>query len=544
MLRPGDNFERYTIDELVGEGGMGTVYRATDVKLGRKVALKVIADKSAKLEANTRLLREARMAAALDHPNVVSIFDVGEVDGQPYIVMELVEGTSLRALVGEPNVSFETRIAHLIDIGRALDAAHRRGLVHRDVKPENVMVRDDGVVKVLDFGIARRAAVEVDPTERHTPALPTLTVEGVKLGTPVYMAPEQIRGAALDGRTDEFAWGVLAYELLTGRLPWTGTDALAAMASALTDPVERAPLDHAGVPRPVQDVVIRALAKTPEGRFDSMQDAVRALEGALTTADDPAARTPGETAAQQFSTSEVREVLARAVERQAAQTGSIKLSFEDLLAVAAEAGIDSESLRAESRALRARRPETDAHPARAPSVQAADDEGRSWVRRRHRDFYRHAGIYAIVNAALLVLGLVVLSFTPWWIWVLPLLGWGVGLAIHGLVALTTTTDDWVEHKRGMDWWVEHGRQRHAERMAALGAHAPPGDSEPGRRAARRERRAAARERKRVDAPEPERRQRVYVTENEQELARDQDAGEESEGEEPGARPLPQARRDR
>src|SRR5262249_21651489 len=142
------------------------------------------------------------------------------------------------------------RAARLADVARALASAHKRGLVHRDVKPENVMVRDDGMVKVLDFGIARLSRSAVDPAARtQTPALATLTVDGAKLGTPVYMAPEQIRGDPLDGRADQFSWGVMAYELLTGRLPWRGADdALAVMASVLTDPVDRAPLDEAGVP--------------------------------------------------------------------------------------------------------------------------------------------------------------------------------------------------------------------------------------------------------------------------------------------------------
>src|SRR6185437_240582 len=196
-------------------------------------------------EADARLVREARAAAALDHPNAVSIFDVGEHDGAPYIVMELVEGQTLRSGVGDASTPIATRVTRLADVARALAAAHRRGLVHRDVKPENVMVRTDGVVKVLDFGIARRAGNGgADPhADTQTPALPTLTVDGVKLGTPVYMSPEQIKGDVLDGRTDQFAWGVVAYELLAGRLPWRGSsDAMAVMASVLTDRPDPAPL--------------------------------------------------------------------------------------------------------------------------------------------------------------------------------------------------------------------------------------------------------------------------------------------------------------
>src|SRR3954447_24383598 len=156
MLKSGDAFERYTIEALIGQGGMGHVYRAYDPRLGRRVALKVISESSAPAASNARLVREARAAAAFDHPNAVAIFDVGELEGAPYIVMELVEGRTLRRAAGDVLSPLPTRLAQLSGVARALAAAHHRGLVHRDIKPENVMVRDDGKVKVLDFGIARR----------------------------------------------------------------------------------------------------------------------------------------------------------------------------------------------------------------------------------------------------------------------------------------------------------------------------------------------------------------------------------------------------
>jgi len=458
MLSPGDKFERYTIEAPLGQGGMGHVYRARDERLGRRVALKVISDRVASGDASARLVREARAAAALDHPNAVAVFDVGEADGVPYIVMELVEGRTLRDAIGGASTPLAARIGWLADAGRALAAAHRRGLVHRDVKPENVMIRNDGVVKVLDFGIARRDSAAVDPAApTQTPALPTLTLEGVKVGTPLYMAPEQIRGDALDGRADQFSWGVVAYELLAGRLPWRGADALAAMASVLTDPVDRAALDAASVPRALQKVVLRALGRRPEHRFASMDEAVSALEAAARGGEPAGDPGPDVTAAQLFSTGEVREVLAKAIERQAQAQGTPALGFEDLLAVAAEVGIDSESLREASRALRARKGES----APEPHVGKRD----AWLRRQRRNFQRHAGIYVIVNAAILVFGLVLLPITPWWIWFLPALGWGIGLAIHALVALTLNEDDWEEHQEGMRWWEENRRRKHEERLA-------------------------------------------------------------------------------
>ncbi|WP_394844854.1 protein kinase [Pendulispora brunnea] len=485
MLKPGDTFERYTIEAPLGQGGMGCVYRAHDTRLGRRVALKVISDGprdgQADADANARLLREARAAAAFDHPNIVSVFDVGEYEGTPFIVMELVLGRTLRDAVGDASAPTATRVAELADVARALDVAHKRGLVHRDIKPENVMVREDGVVKVLDFGIARRQGGSLGPhSETGMPALPTLTIEGVKMGTPFYMAPEQILGEPLDGRTDQFAWGVVAYELLAGRLPWRESDdAMAVMASVLMDRVDRAPLDQAAVPRAVQDVVLRALEKRPENRFSSMGDAAQALDAAMRAGDEPRSAEPrqarerlpqGATDAQRFSTSEVRDVLAKAIDQQAERQGSTKLSFEDLLSVAAEVGIDPDSLREATRALRASKQE---------SSGTGDDFAKrrdAWFRQQRLNLYRHAGIYGIVNAGILVFGLVLLSFTPWWIWFLPLLGWGIGLAIHALVALTSSEEDFREHDEGMKWWRE-SQQRHLESPAKRRARV---ESSPGK----------------------------------------------------------------
>ncbi|HKO49477.1 MAG TPA: protein kinase [Polyangiaceae bacterium] len=459
MLKPGEAFERYTIEALIGQGGMGCVYRAYDPRLGRRVALKVISESSAPAASTVRLVREARAAAAFDHPNAVAIFDVGEVDGVPYIVMELVEGRTLRRSPGDSEQPLSTRLAQLSGVARALAAAHERGLVHRDIKPENVMVREDGMVKVLDFGIARRIGGSVGPrSDSQSSALPTLTVEGVKLGTPVYMAPEQIRGDELDGRADQFAWGVLAYELLVGALPWRGGgDLLAVMASILTDPVDRAALERAGVAPAVARVVLRALQKKPEARFTSMNELRAALEsaerGEAPSQPMPAGPTVGETLAQQFSTAEVNEVLGRAIEQQAAKDGSSKLGFDDLIAIAAEVGVDVESLRDASRALRM-------HGQQSATALANASKRDAWLRQQRLVFFRHAGIYAIVNAAILVLGLALLSFSPWWIWFLPALAWSVGLAIHGLVAFTTNEHDWNEHNQGMQWWLENRQQQH------------------------------------------------------------------------------------
>lgn len=298
-LSPGDRIDRYEVLELLGVGGMGEVYRARDPKLARLVALKILRIEGGEgTDATARLLREARASAALTHPNVVAIYDVGEVRTSEsdhdvaYIAMELVDGRSLRACLSDPTLGAGQRLAMLGDVARALAAAHEVGIVHRDMKPENVMVRRDGTVKVLDFGIARRVMTIVErlattaghdiaavaPTEEM---VSTVTEQGKALGTPYYMAPEQLRGEAVDPRTDQFAWAVLAYELLTGAGPWRQNPNLSTTVSDILslDPLPPIELQRA-IPKHVSDTVVRALQKHPADRFPSMDALIVALQQA------------------------------------------------------------------------------------------------------------------------------------------------------------------------------------------------------------------------------------------------------------------------
>ncbi len=311
-MEVGSKLGRYTIEGALGEGGMGVVYRARDARLGRKVALKVLfadPDDPESFERTKRFLREARSAAALDHPNAVAIFDVGEEAEASFMAMELVNGQSLRNFVGSEEPDVPTRLRWLSDVASALAAAHRARIIHRDIKPENVMIRDDGRVKVLDFGLARRTArprrealagegderdergergepaagvprgnnePTLDPTRTETGPT-TLTGVGTLLGTPQYMAPEQIRSDPLDGRSDQFSWGILAYELLTGEPPWAGAG-LGVLARILAS--EPRPLRELSpaVPEEAAAVVMRALEKAPDDRFPTMDDVIAALE--------------------------------------------------------------------------------------------------------------------------------------------------------------------------------------------------------------------------------------------------------------------------
>ncbi|MEP7124197.1 MAG: DUF2378 family protein [Byssovorax sp.] len=288
VLTAGQTLDRYTIETLVGEGGMGRVYRAFDARLHRHVALKVLRVAAGDPEnAVANVLREARAAAAITHPNATAVFDAGELEGRACIVMEYVPGTSLRRIIGSADVSLHTRLHWLVDIAGALGAAHQVGVIHRDIKPENVMIRDDGLLKVLDFGVAGRTRL-VDSTPGAGAVEMVTPSGGNAVGTPAYMAPEQVRGAAIDGRADQFGWAVLAYELLTGRLPWKApSELMSFIVAVLTQQVDPPSQLVPAIPLPVDAAILRALAKSPEGRFPSMLAVAAALSAAFSDRPPP-----------------------------------------------------------------------------------------------------------------------------------------------------------------------------------------------------------------------------------------------------------------
>ena len=264
---PGTQLRQFRVHRLLGRGGMSAVYAAHDENLGRDVALKIVGTRGVRRDHRLRLIREARMAARLRHPSIVTVYEIGEVDSFTYLAMELVEGQPLRALVEDDSIPFERRIDWLVDTARALAAAHGQGLVHRDIKPDNVMIRHDGVVKVVDFGIAR----PIDPVSLAGD--PAITREGTLVGTPVYMAPEQLRGEPVDARADVFAWGVMAYELVARQRPWVSEGTALVSAILEREPPELPP----PIPRAVDRAIRRAMAKSPERRFSSITDAANAL---------------------------------------------------------------------------------------------------------------------------------------------------------------------------------------------------------------------------------------------------------------------------
>jgi eukaryotic-like serine/threonine-protein kinase len=272
----GQTLGRYLVVEKLGEGGMGVVFKATDEKLGRSVALKVLGDAVAgDPERRRRFLREARMSAALTHANIATLYDIGEADGGDiYIAMELAPGTTLRRrMAGGLNVASALRVA--VQIAQALAKAHAHGIVHRDLKPENVMVSDDLDVKILDFGLAK--PMDMDAAE---PAQSSLVTEGARLlGTPGYMSPEQAGGHALDARTDIFAFGVVLYEMTTGTRPFSGASAMETLIATSRDEPLRPSKSAPSVGRELERIILRCLEKNADARYANARELLDALGG-------------------------------------------------------------------------------------------------------------------------------------------------------------------------------------------------------------------------------------------------------------------------
>jgi serine/threonine protein kinase/tetratricopeptide (TPR) repeat protein len=276
----------YRIEAAIGAGGMGEVFRAFDPRLERKVAVKVLRAGVASAEAQARFLAEARAASALNHPHVVTIHDVGTADGAPYMVMEWLEGETLRRkLASGPLPMAEVRRVAAA-VAAALAAAHAAGILHRDLKPENIMLTADGRVKVLDFGIARR----LTPADTDLEAT-SLTRAGTLVGTPGYMSPEQVRGEALDARSDQFAFGAVLYEMASGRRAFPGASLADRQAAVLLGQPEPLTRVNPQAPAPLQWLVERCLAKPAGERFAAMDDVVREL-ASLTAQPPPSPAAP------------------------------------------------------------------------------------------------------------------------------------------------------------------------------------------------------------------------------------------------------------
>jgi eukaryotic-like serine/threonine-protein kinase len=277
-LTPGTKLGPYEIQSPLGAGGMGEVYRARDARLNRDVAIKILpASFSVDPERLQRFAQESRAAAALNHPNILSIYDIGNDRGAPYVVSELLEGETLRDRLRNGALSSRKAIEYAQQIARGLAAAHEKGIVHRDLKPENLFLTNDGHAKILDFGLAKFTTSEADISD-NAPTIQVATEAGTVLGTAGYMSPEQVRGKAADPRSDIFAFGAILYEMLSGKRAFHGDSAADTMSAILKeDPPELAETNR-NVSPALERIVRHCLEKNPAERFQSARDVAFNLE--------------------------------------------------------------------------------------------------------------------------------------------------------------------------------------------------------------------------------------------------------------------------
>jgi len=288
-LAAGTKVGDYEVKSLLGAGGMGEVYRARDARLGRDVAIKVLPSfLCTDSERLRRFEQEARAAAALNHPNILAVFQMGTYEGSPYMVSELLEGETLREQITRGRMTIRKAIDYGIQIARGLAAAHEKGVVHRDLKPENLFATKDGRVKILDFGLAKLTQPQ-SSSEHDAPTLTEGTEAGVVMGTVGYMAPEQVRGEAADHRADIFAFGAILYEMLAGKRAFQEPTSPETMTAILNEDPPGISQATTNVPPALQRVVHRCLEKNPEQRFQSASD----LAFALDTLSEPSSNAAG-----------------------------------------------------------------------------------------------------------------------------------------------------------------------------------------------------------------------------------------------------------
>jgi len=277
----GQAVKHYQVEELLGQGGMGVVYRARDTRLGRPVALKVLPPEfSRDQDRKGRFLQEARAAAAVTHPSIAQVYDVDEGPEGLFIAMELVEGKTVKALIQGRELDLLGALEIATQVGGGLQKAHEAGVVHRDIKPENIVVTPDGHAKILDFGLAKL----LEPTAPQAPEgishMETLakTQAGFVLGTLRYMSPEQARGQAVDHRSDIFSLGIVLYEMVTGQLPFSGTTALDTLHAIAFEETRPMTALRPNLPPSLQRVVTRCLRKRPQDRYPDAKELVGDLK--------------------------------------------------------------------------------------------------------------------------------------------------------------------------------------------------------------------------------------------------------------------------
>ena len=303
-IAAGTRFNHYEILAPLGAGGMGEVYRAKDTRLDREVAIKVLpADFATDADRLRRFEQEARATSALNHPNILTVYDIGTHEGQPYIVAELLEGEELRAQMEDGAIAPKKAIEYAQQIASGLAAAHAKGITHRDLKPENLFVTKDERVKILDFGLAKLRPQPAISAGSEVQTQKKITDPGTVMGTVGYMSPEQVRGQDVDHRSDIFSFGLILYEMLSGQRPFTGESMADVMSAILKEEPPELSESNAKISPALDRIVRRCLEKKPERRFQSASDLGFALEALSTPSSSGANRTE---AAQALAASTAR----------------------------------------------------------------------------------------------------------------------------------------------------------------------------------------------------------------------------------------------
>jgi eukaryotic-like serine/threonine-protein kinase len=278
-LIPGTKFGPYEIQSLLGAGGMGEVYRARDTRLQRTVAIKVLpAHLSSNPDLHARFEQEAKSISGLQHPNICVVHDIGSLDGVDFMVMEHVAGQTLDKLIPPGGMATDQAIRYAIQVADALARAHAAGIVHRDLKPANIMVDESGLVKVLDFGLAKLAAPASALSGEDATMATMATTPGMIVGTGAFMSPEQAEGKSIDARSDVFSFGSVLYEMLTARRAFEGQSGAALLAAVMRDDPKRLSEVKRDVPPEVRRIVTRCLKKDPAARFASGADLAQELK--------------------------------------------------------------------------------------------------------------------------------------------------------------------------------------------------------------------------------------------------------------------------
>ena len=278
----GRTLKNYLVEEMLGKGGMGVVYRARDTRLDRRVALKVLPPELTRDEdRRRRFIQEARAASAVNHPAIAQIYEIEEEGDTTFIVMEFVDGLTLRELVAKKEIDLTSAVDVGIQVAEALAKAHEAGIVHRDIKSDNIMVTKDGHPKILDFGLAKLlgpAGPVDDSGQSQMATVAAATQAGVIMGTVAYMSPEQARGLPADKRSDIFSYGIVLYEMAAGKLPFAGASALDTMHAIAFDPLQPVTVVRPGLPYSLQRVIDRCLQKKPADRYPDLRETAADLK--------------------------------------------------------------------------------------------------------------------------------------------------------------------------------------------------------------------------------------------------------------------------